>query len=182
MDIKPTKERKKKKVSKKREHEINRRRASLFKESDAQNTEGLLVPTLSPLVTYSAPSSRRGSVSELSDKELIKESEEDQLESVNKVVRNAFQPHKTGEDIGGMEDLWKHTLPIAVMENTWKNKTRRASMRRRSSGVSEEDAKAALDRLRMEKTVNVMKRKMKTILNSFGMKLNKVMNRKYHLI
>ena len=159
MDIKPTKERKKKKVSKKREHEINRRRASLFKESDAQNTEGLLVPPLLPFVTHSAPGSRRGSVSELSDKEIIKESEEDQLESVNKVVRNAFQPDKTAEDIGGMEDLWKHTLPIAVMENTWKNKTRRASMRRRSSGVSEEDAKAALDRLRMEKTVNVMKKK-----------------------
>ena len=156
MDIKPTKEKKKKKVSKKREYEINRRRTSVLKTIDSDN---LLVPEHIPLVTHSAPGSRRGSISESSDIQVIKESEEESEMIVkNKLVRNAFK-HSVEENIGEMEDLWKHTLPIAVMENTWKNKARRASMRRKSSGVSEDDAKAALDKLRMEKTANVFKKK-----------------------
>ena len=152
MDIKPNKEKKKKKVSKKRAQEINRRRESVLTHIDSEN---LLIPSPAHFVTHSAPGSRRGSLTEASDKDITKESEED---LVDNGTRNVL-PHSDTEDDGGMSDLWKHTLPIAIVESAWKHKTRRASTRRRSSEVSESDAKAVLDRLRMEKAVNVMKKK-----------------------
>ena len=141
MDIQPTKEKKKKKVSKKRAYEINRRRESVLKNSDADKLDNLLAPSVVPLLTHSAPGSRRGSVTEIEN------------------IMEAEDPHSDEEDNEKTEDLWKHTLPIAVMESAWKTKSRRASIRRRSSGVSEEDTKATLDRLRMEKTANVFKTK-----------------------
>ena len=61
MDIKPTKEKKKKKVSKKRANEIHRRRASVLRNSDRDQPENLLVPTDVLLLTQSAPGSRRES-------------------------------------------------------------------------------------------------------------------------
>ena len=105
MDIKPTNEKKKKKVSKKRANEINRRQASVLKNSDADQSDNLLAPSVVPLLTHSAPGSRRGSVTEASYIENIREADE---------------PHSDAEDNEKTEDLWKQTLPIDVMESAWK--------------------------------------------------------------
>ena len=154
MDVKPTKEKKRKKVSKKRAHEISRRRESVLKNVDMGNNENLLLPSPATMVTHSAPGSKRGSIVEAFGIEMIKESEECILQFVN----NKSITGSDDENVVGIEDLWKHTLPIAVVENTWKNKARRASMRRRSS-IGESDTRAELDKLRMEKTVNIIKKK-----------------------
>ena len=138
MDIKPTKEKKKKKVTKKREIEISRRRSSVLRNPSDDDTEGLLAPTQQNLLTHSAPGSRRGSVSE----EPLKEEVESEGENENR------------SDV-----LWDKTLPVAVIENAWKRKSRMSNVRRRSSGTSELDVKSTLDRLRMEKTVNIFKMK-----------------------
>ena len=145
MDIKPTKEKKKKKVSKKRATELNRRRESVLRNGDSDQSENLLAPSLLSFATHSAPGSRRGSVSESSDTEIIREGEED-AQSDDETTKRT-------------DDLWKHTLPVAVIENTWKTKARRASTRRRSSGVAEADAIATLDKLKMEKIANAFKTK-----------------------
>ena len=158
MDIKPTKEKKKKKVSKKRANEIHRRRASVLRNSDRDQSENLLVPKDVPLLTQSAPGSRRESGTELSDIETFKEAEEDKEDNFKRVEKSSHPQNEDGSNVK-MEDLWKQTIPIAIIENTWKAKARRGSMRRRSSGGSESDAKAALDKLRIEKTVNVIKKK-----------------------
>ena len=55
-------------------------------------------------------------------------------------------------------DLWRQTKPITVIKDISKKiKARRASERRRSSEFSDSDAKAAIDLLRMKKTVETMK-------------------------
>ena len=158
MDIKPTKEKKKKKVSKKRADEIHRRRASVLRNSDTDKSENLLVPSDVPLLTQSAPGSRRESGTELSDIETFKEAEEDKEDNIDRVEKSSDPQNEDRSNVE-IEDLWKQTIPIAMIENTCKAKARRGSMRRRSSGGSESDAKAALDKFRIEKTVNVIKKK-----------------------
>ena len=55
MDIRPTREKKKTKVSKKSAHEIHRIRASVRRNGDADQPVILVIPTVVPLFNQSAP-------------------------------------------------------------------------------------------------------------------------------
>ena len=142
MEIKPSKEKKKKKGSKKRGHEI-RRWSSVMQNAEAELSKHLLAPSAIPFATHSAPGSQRGSLADLSEIETIKEPEEESVETIKKLSCH------NSEELSniGMDDLWKHTLPIALIEstNTGKTKSRRGSIRRRSSGGSEADTMAAVN-------------------------------------
>ena len=137
MDIKPTKEKKKKRVTKQRADELNRRRES-FLQNFEQDDDSLLSSSKQCFTINSNTGSRRGSGEGVEEEEEPVVSDEDTAERG--------------------EDLWMTALPVAVSESSWRSKTRRASSRRRSSGLSDEDIKATLvDKLRMEKVANAFK-------------------------
>ena len=136
MDIKPTKEKKKKRVTKQRADELNRRRES-FLQNFEQDDESLLSSPKQCFTINSRAGSRRGSGEGV-------EEEEEPVSDEDTAERG--------------EDLWMTALPVAMSESSWRSKTRRASSRRRSSGLSDEDIRATLvDKLRMEKVANAFK-------------------------
>ena len=136
MDIKPTKEKKKKRVTKQRADELNRRRES-FLQNFEQDDESLLSSPKQCFTINSTAGSRRGS---------------------GEVVEEEEEPVSDEDTAERGEDLWMTALPVAMSESSWRSKTRRASSRRRSSGLSDEDIRATLvDKLRMEKVANAFK-------------------------
>ena len=92
MDIKPTKEKKKKRVSKKRADEIHRRRESVL-------------PSDVPLPTQSASGSWQESGTELCNIEVLNEAEKDNEDNSKRGEKMLHHQNEDGTNVE-MEDFW----------------------------------------------------------------------------
>ena len=82
------------------------------------------------------------------------EIEKDIKENIEEKENDHVEP-SSDEENSVMEDLWKSTKPMPMIETP---KSRRLSLQRRSSGCLESDLETALEHLQVEKSQNTIKR------------------------
>ena len=171
--MKPTLEKKKKKMTSKRTQEIIRRKSTMLTLSASTRKHNLEVTEGEE---EQGSLSRRGSFLDPSVpvEEILHELEQRSTQMEEEEGPEVADGDQDGEDEGrtdspkfedynsdgdrielGELDLWKCTKPItAIKDISRKMKSRRASERRRSSELSDGDTK---DLIRLQRTVNVMK-------------------------